>query len=59
MNALRAKVRADHRQGLVDCLNQLEANDDSKEIIEDVIVALNEDIEVYRSICLEGMGNKA
>lgn len=51
MNAMRAKVRADHRQGLVDCLKLLEdADSDTKEIIDDVVVALEEDIVLYRQL---------
>lgn len=50
VNNYVAKIRADHRQGIVDALMQVESDDNTKELIEDTIVVLNEDIELYRKM---------
>lgn len=50
VNNFVAKIRADHRQAIVEALKQVDSNDDTKDLITDTISVLEEDIEVYRQM---------
>lgn len=58
MNAVLAKIKADHRQAIVDALRTLEGDDSARGLIEEAAVALEEDIVLYRSMGVEKKGEK-